>query len=72
MSVYDDFRKGHGKFVMDQRISCSGWSLGVNPNIHRGIYTHDGDINLLFILVVSTLSTSMHAFFLICDASICS
>ena len=23
MSVYDDFRKGHGKIVMDQRISCS-------------------------------------------------
>jgi len=55
MSVYDDFCKGHGKFVMDQRISCSGWSLGVIPNIRRGIYTHDGDINLLFILVVSTL-----------------
>ena len=23
MSVYDDFRKGHIKFVMDQRISCT-------------------------------------------------
>ena len=31
------------------------WSSGVIPNIRRGMYTHDGDINLLFILVVSTL-----------------
>jgi len=23
MFVYDDFRKGHWKFVMDQRIFCS-------------------------------------------------
>ena len=29
--------------------------FGSHPNIRRGIYTLDGDINLLFILVVSTL-----------------
>ena len=34
---------------------CAMVEFGSHPNIRRGMSTHDGDFNLLFILVVSTL-----------------
>ena len=37
--------------------------FGSHPNIRQGMYTHDGDINLLFILDVSTL-VYFNAYFL--------
>ena len=49
------------------------WSSGVTLNIRQGMYTPDGDINLLFSLVVSTLVYFIcEVDLFVCDASICS
>ena len=41
--------------VMASLRGCAMVEFGSHPNIRRDMYIHDGDINLLFILVVSTL-----------------
>jgi hypothetical protein len=41
--------------TMDSLRGCAMVEFGSHPNIRRGMYAHVGDINLLIILVVSTL-----------------